>query len=371
MQRITSAGSTSTYLVDVDDSRGMLARADRKSPVMDGKMLRELRLGLRLTQGELKDELNRQLGRSYDKPKVSRWENERESVPDDVANVVSSMGFKQHAMARVLVLSNQKGGVGKTTSALNLAYALSQFGRRVLLIDMDPQATATAGLLANGAVEAYRQNRTSAHLILWGRPALDVIISQGEVFQGRVVPFDLVASHIDLAETDGRREPGFDAALREVLDPLRGSYDWVVVDAPPNLGMLTWMSLAAGDDAIVPVRTEPYDTMGVGLIVGTIGKIQRRLNPALRLAGILPTQYGPRKFVDREVLAHLVTTMRDRAPVLEPVPVSAVFGHAARAGRIALEASPAAAAVAVYSRLAHALDLRLPLPVATLETEEA
>ena len=111
--------------------------------------------------------------------------------------------------------------------------------------------------------------------------------------------------------------------------------------------------------------------MGVGLIVGTIGKIQRRLNPALRLTGILPTQYGPRKFVDREVLAHLITMMRDRAPVLEPVPVSAVFGHAARVGRIALEASPAASSVAVYARLAHALDRRLPLPVATFETEEA
>lgn len=338
---------------------------------MDGKMLRELRLRLRLSQGELKDELNRQLGRSYDKPKISRWENEREPIPDDVATVLASIDSNQHAMARVLVLSNQKGGVGKTTSALNLAYALSQFGRRVLLVDMDPQATATAGLLANGAVEVYRQNRTSAHLILSGRPASEVIIPQGELILGRTVPFDLIASHIDLAETDGRREPGFDAALREVLDPLRRLYDWIVIDAPPNLGMLTWMSLAAGDDAIVPVRTEPYDTMGVGLIVGTIGKIQRRLNPALRLTGILPTQYGPRKFVDREVLAHLVTMMRDRAPVLEPVPVSAVFGHAARVGRIALEASPAASSVAVYARLAHALDRRLPLPVATFETEEA
>lgn len=88
--------------------------------------------------------------------------------------------------------------------------------------------------------------------------------------------------------------------------------------------MLTWMSLAAADDAIVPVRTEPYDTMGVGLIIGTIGKIQRRLNPGLRLLGILPTQYNARKSVDREVLQHLCSMMKDRAPVLEPVPSSAV-----------------------------------------------
>jgi chromosome partitioning protein len=102
--------------------------------------------------------------------------------------------------------------------------------------------------------------------------------------------------------------------------------------------------------------------MGVGLILGTVNKVQRRLNPALRLAGILPTQYSRRKSVDREVLGHLVLAMGDRGLVLEPVPESAVFGHAARNGRIALEASPGAAAVAVYSRLAAAIMAGTPLP---------
>ena len=113
----------------------------------------------------------------------------------------------------------------------------------------------------------------------------------------------------------------------------------------------------------------PYDTMGVGLIGGTIGKIQRRLNPSLRLAGILPTQYGPRKFVDREVLGHLISMMCTRSAVLEPVPTSAVFGHAARAGRIALEASPNSPATAVYARLAAALHDRTALPLAQIITE--
>ena len=337
---------------------------------MDGVTFREIRLALRLSQGDLKDELNRRLGRSYDKPKISRWENHRESIPDDVAKSLTAMSQNQGNTARVLVLSNQKGGVGKTTSALNLAYAMTQLGRRVLLVDMDPQATATAGLLADGSVELYRQCRTSAHLILSGRDISDLIVSKGEAISGRTVPFDLLASHIDLAETDGRREPGFDLALREALEPLRQTYDWIVVDAPPNLGMLTWMSLAAGDDAIVPVRTEPYDTMGVGLIVGTIGKIQRRINPGLRLSGILPTQFGQRKFVDREVLAHLINMMGERVPVLEPVPTSAIFGHAARAGRIALEASPLASSAMVYARLAQALEMRMPLPVALLQPTE-
>ncbi|AOX18533.1 ParA family protein [Kozakia baliensis] len=337
---------------------------------MNGQALRNSRLGLRLSQGELKDELNRRLGRSYDKPKISRWENDKEPIPDDVAETVENMIGAIQEAARVLVLANQKGGVGKTTSSLNLAYALSSLGARVLLIDMDPQATATAGLLAGANVDLYHQGKTTAHLILSGKAVADVLVPARILPNGRHLPFDFIASHIDLAETDGKREPGFDAALREALEPVRSDYDWVVIDAPPNLGMLTWMSLAAADEAIVPVRTEPYDTMGVGLIIGTIGKIQRRLNPSLRLSGILPTQYSSRKSVDREVLQHLCLMMKDRAPVLQPVPVSAVYGHAARAGRIALEASPSANATLPYLNLAKALQTRMDLPLAETENLE-
>lgn len=332
---------------------------------MNGERMRALRQDLGLSQAELKDALNRRLGRSYDKPKISRWENGRESIPDEVAAELKVMVQGLPRLARVLVLANQKGGVGKTTSALNLAYALTCGGRRVLLVDMDPQATATVGLLADGAMETYRQNRTVAHVILAGRPLAEAIISAGETVAGaRSVPFDLAASHIDLAETDGRREPGFDAALREALEEVRGRYDFVVIDAPPNLGMLTWMALAAAQDVIIPVRTEPYDAMGVGLILGTINKVQRRLNPALRLAGILPTQYDRRKSVDREVLAHLVAALGGKAPVLVPVPDSAVFGHAARNGRIALEANPSSRAAQVYARLAEGLASGVVLPQA-------
>ncbi len=325
--------------------------------------MRGLRQQLRLSQGELKDELNRRLGRSYDKPKVSRWENGRELIPEDVATELTTMTASLPHDARAIVLANQKGGVGKTTSALNIAAALSRSGKRVLLVDMDPQATATIALLAEGGVEAYRRGRTMSQVILGGASLPAIIIRAGEELAfGRGPPFDLAASHIDLAETDGRREPGYDVALREALEPCRSNYDFIVLDAPPNLGMLTWMALAAAEDAIIPVRTEPYDTMGVGLILSTINKVQRRLNPALRLTGILPTQYGRRKSVDREVLAHLSMAIGEKAPILEPVPDSAVFGHAARNGRIAVETSPTAPAVLVYIRLAQALAAGSPLP---------
>jgi chromosome partitioning protein len=343
---------------------------------MDGADFRDARRRLRLTQADLKDALNERLRRSYDKPKISRWENSREPIPADVAACLGHMLAGKPAHAHVIVLANQKGGVGKTTSALNIAYALTRHDARVLLIDMDPQATATVGLLASASIEAYRQGRTINEVVLGAKTLREVIAPRETILDsGRKLPFDLAASHIDLAETDSRREPGFDAVLREALDEVRGDYDFVVIDAPPNLGVLTWMALAAADEVIIPVRTEPYDAMGVGLILGTITKVQRRLNPSLRLAGILPTQYGRRKSVDREVLAHLAQAMADKAPVLEPVPESAVFGHAARNGRVATEASPSNAAAQVYLRLAAALAQGGPLPAAdipyeTLDTTE-
>jgi chromosome partitioning protein len=328
-----------------------------------------LRRQLRRNQAELAEDINHCLSRSYDGPKVSRWENGKDPVPDEVAVVVKDMVKAQPRDVRVISIANQKGGVAKTTSALNLALAFVNDGFRVLLVDLDPQATATASLFGPGASDLYRQGRTAAHVILRNADLSEAVVRAGAAVRGRSAPFDILASHIELAETDSKREPGVDLALREALEEVRKDYDWIVVDSPPNLGMLTWMSLAAADFALVPVQPEPFDSMGVGLIVNTVRKVQRRTNVGLQLVGILPTRFFPRQYVDREVLRHLMAEMKNIAPVLEPVPNTTTFNQAALEGRIALDYAPKSPAVQVYVRLARAFIDGKPLPLARFDTD--
>lgn len=331
---------------------------------MDGGAFRALRHQLRRSQIELAEDLNRRLSRSYDRPKLSKWESGRDPIPDDVAETMEALIASQPRHARVVAMANQKGGVGKTTSSLNLAYALSQFGQRVLLIDLDPQATATSVLFGQASIDLFRQRRTVAYVLLDDGLLQQAVVRAGEVVSGRMSPFDFVGSHINLAGIDMRREPGFDAALQEALEGVRGHYDYIIVDAPPNLGTLTWMALGAADLVIVPVQTEPYDAMGVSMILDTIRKVQRRLNPSLRIAGVMPTRFSAHLAIDREVLNHLITAMDGIAPVIEPVPNSTVYSHAAWASRITLEASPRSKVVQIYVRLAAALVAEQPLPQA-------
>jgi len=337
---------------------------------MDGTQFRDIRLSMRLSQADLVRALNRTLGKRYDTPKLKSWESSNKIIPDDVSDVINEMMKRTPSEARVLVLANQKGGVGKTTTALNLAYGLSRGGKNVLLLDMDPQATASYGVLADAAVLAFKAGRTMAHVLLDDAPIAKAIIRRDEALgNAPPPPIDIVPSHINLAETDSKREPGMDAKLSEALDPIRALYDFIVIDAPPNLGMLTSLALTAGHDVIIPVRTEPYDSMGIGLIVSTIRKVQRRTNPSLRLRGVLPTQFDRRKAVDQIVLAQLTKSLGGQVPVLAPIPANAIFGRAAYAGLIALQKYPGSPATSVYGEIANCLVLGHPLPLYEVPSE--
>jgi chromosome partitioning protein len=210
----------------------------------------------------------------------------------------------RHGPARVLAICNQKGGVGKTTSTINLGAALAEYGRRVLLVDFDPQGALSVGL----GLAAQHLPHTVYNLIMEQHVTVD------EVVQLTSVPgMELLPSNIDLsaAEVQLVTEVGREQALGRALRPLLPHYDFILVDCQPSLGLLTVNALACADGVLIPLECEFFSLRGVALLMDTIDKVRDRLNPKLTITGILATMYDPRTLHAREVMARVVQAFGD------------------------------------------------------------
>ncbi|MBA3311232.1 MAG: ParA family protein [Nocardioidaceae bacterium] len=196
-------------------------------------------------------------------------------------------------------MCNQKGGVGKTTTAINLGAALAELGRKVLLVDFDPQASLTVGLGINpNSVDA-----TIYHLTMERDTPIDEVI-----LKTRVPGVDLIPSNIDFAGAEMQliNEVAREQVLARALAPTLETYDVVLIDCQPSLGLLTVNALTASHGVIVPLECEYFALRGVAMLKGTIDKVQDRLNPELKIVGLLGTMYDGRTLHSREVLQTLV-----------------------------------------------------------------
>ena len=203
-----------------------------------------------------------------------------------------------HGPARVIAMCNQKGGVGKTTTTINLAAALAEYGRRVLVVDFDPQGAASVGL----GISPHELDRTVYNLLMERDASIHDLIRE------TATPgLDLLPANIDLsaAEVQLVGEVARESVLARVLRPVLDDYDVVLVDCQPSLGLLTVNALTAAHGVLIPLACEFFALRGVALLVETVEKVRDRLNPRLEVDGILATMYDPRTLHAREVVARV------------------------------------------------------------------
>ncbi|MHA6794199.1 ParA family protein [Pseudonocardia bannensis] len=210
----------------------------------------------------------------------------------------------EHGPARVIAVANQKGGVGKTTSTINLGAALAEYGRRVLLVDFDPQGALSVGL----GVQPHQLETTIYNLLMERGPETDEVIRPTTVEGMDLLPsnIDLSAAEVQLV-TEVGREQALGRALKRVLD----RYDVILVDCQPSLGLLTINALACADAVLIPLACEFFSLRGVALLMDTIDKVRDRLNPDLQVLGILATMFDPRTLHTREVHQRVIEAFGD------------------------------------------------------------
>lgn len=264
----------------------------------------------------------------------------RRALPgDDVTAIDASV---RATMGKVYAIANQKGGVGKTTTAVNVAACIAEAGYETLVIDVDPQANATVGL------GLPRSQAPGLYEVLAGESAAAAAIVDSSVEKLRLLPAGpgLAGANVELPRIDA-----FERRLREAIEPIRGSFEYVVLDCPPSLGPLTVSALVAADRVIVPVQTEYFALEGLAGLLETLGLVQRELNPRLTVAGMLLTMHDNRtrlgRDVEREVREHFAELVFDTV-----IPRNVRVGEAPSYGLPVTHHDPHSAGAAAYFELA-------------------
>ncbi len=244
-------------------------------------------------------------------------------------------------MGKIIAVANQKGGVGKTTTAISLAALLAEAGKRTLLVDMDPQGNATSG------VNIKAGQNTSYEVLINGVPAAEALV-KSHVKGLSLLPGDI---RLAAAEVELVGQPSREHRLREMLEGQVAGYDFVLIDCPPSLGLLTLNALSAADSVLVPIQCEYYALEGVSSLMATVARVQKTLNPALALEGALLTMFDGRTNLSLQVADEVKKYFRDNV-FMTIIPRSVRLGEAPSHGLPISAYDPRSAGAVAYQALA-------------------
>jgi chromosome partitioning protein len=254
-------------------------------------------------------------------------------------------------MARVICIANQKGGVGKTTTSVNLSAALASKGRKVLLIDLDPQGNASSGL----GLKKFEYQDANIYHVLIGEKTLAEVVRPTNMSTLMIAPAnpDLVGAEIELVDSQKR-----EYRLKDALHLFAGQFDYVLIDCPPSLGLLTLNALTAANTFIVPLQCEYYALEGLSQLLNTAGLVKKNINPELRIEGIVLTMFDTRNNLSHQVVSEIQTHFGDKV-FGAVIPRNVRLSEAPSHGQAIIEYDQRSIGAVKYLELAEELDQKI------------